>query len=893
MKKLALLMASVALLVLSAQAGMDLGAQCLRAVKAPPSPDSPEYRKYAPDRTVQILHLAVDVTPDFQQHTIQAKAVLRFKPIAKPTQEIRLDAIDLDVSSLTATAEVQCWQLTDEGIIVTFARPIDPEREVLVTVVYSAEPTSGLYFRTPDMGYKPGDSHLFSQGEEIEARHWYPCLDSPNQMFTSEVTCRVPEGMTVISNGRLVSQRLDPATGLTAFHWKQDKPHANYLISLVAGYFKKLEDTCHGVPLAFFTPPSEIAQAASSFRDTKDMVAFFEEDIGVPYPWDKYYQVCVNDFVAGGMENTSATTLTDGTLFTDATENIRSSEGLVAHELAHQWFGDLVTCKDWSHTWLNESFATYYETLYAGHKHGRDALLYELYGRARQITGISDDRKPIVRRTYDSPGEMFGYLSYPKGSWVLHMLRAQLGEDLFRRCIKAYLERHKFGNVVTEDLRSVLEELSGRSFDQFFDQWLYHGRFPELEIGYSWDEVSKLARVSIAQKQQIDADVLLFNFPLTVRFKGGFGTLDRTVQVAKRQEDFYFALPSPPDLVRVDPEYTLLAKINFHVPQPMLALQLADRSDTIGRLLAVEQLGARKDKESIGKLRQALNEDPFYGVRIEASRALRSMHTDDSLGALLASTSQPDARVRLEVTEDIGGFYGEQSFDYACRLLERENNPAIQAAAICGIGGYAKPSIHQAILKFLNSQSYRNELADAAISACELQDDSAYLAPVLQTLTNRGPEFTSHGFAKGLRTAAYLARNETDKKAVREFLAARLDDKRIVVRLAAIEALGTLRDPKAIASLQKFATASRSSPQRATADRALSELRSVRKPADDFKNLRQEVLDLQQQNRDLRKDLDDLRKKFEAAAQAQPAEQSPKPPTKPTAAKLKAPKPDR
>ena len=181
--------------------------------------------------------------------------------------------------------------------------------------------------------------------------------------------------MTVLSNGRLVSEEKDPATGLVAVHWSQEKPHANYLITLVAGYFKKIEDKHNDVPLAFYTPPSELQEAAGSFRDTKDIMAFFEEEIGVPYPWPKYDQVCVNDFVAGGMENTSCTTLTDNTLFTEATENIRDSEGLVSHEMAHQWFGDLVTCKDWSDIWLNEGFATYYETLYAGHKNGRDSML--------------------------------------------------------------------------------------------------------------------------------------------------------------------------------------------------------------------------------------------------------------------------------------------------------------------------------------------------------------------------------------------------------------------------------------------------------------------------------------------------------------------------------------
>src|ERR1051325_757011 len=196
--------------------------------------DSPDHRKYAPDREIDILHLALDVTPDFKQRTIAGKATLKFKTIAKPFQELKLDAVDLVVESLTATEKTLGYQVTDKQILVTFEQPIPPDKEASVTITYHAEPTSGLYFRTPEMGYKEGDTHLFSQGEEIEARHWYPCFDSPNEKLTSEVICHVPEGMTVVSNGRKVAEEKD-ANGLIAVRWLQDKPHANYLISLVAG----------------------------------------------------------------------------------------------------------------------------------------------------------------------------------------------------------------------------------------------------------------------------------------------------------------------------------------------------------------------------------------------------------------------------------------------------------------------------------------------------------------------------------------------------------------------------------------------------------------------------------------------------------------------------------
>jgi aminopeptidase N len=848
----------------------DANIECVKSENFLAPPDAAGQLNYAPDKEVAVLHFALDVTPDFKERTVAGTAVWNFKPMAKPVQEIKLDAVGLKVESVTATEKIQAYQATEDHLIITFADPIPADKEASVTIKYHAEPDLGLYFRTPEMGYKEGDTHCFSQGEEIEARHWYPCFDSPNEKFTSEVTCHVPDGMTAVSNGRLVSQEKDAATGLTAFHWSQEQPHANYLITLCAGYFKILEGKHKDVPLAYLTPPSEFAEAESSFRETDGIMDFFEHEIGVPFPWAKYDQICVNDFVAGGMENTSATTLTDSTLFRDDTETLRDSQSLESHEMAHQWFGDLVTCKDWSHIWLNEGFATYYQILFNGHRNGRDAMLYDLYGNARRILQETNDVNPIVRRDYGDPSEMFGYLAYQKGAWVLHMLRSQLGEDLYRRCIKTYLERHRYGNVTTEDLRAVIEELSGRSYDQFFNQWVYHAHYPELAVDYSWDERTKLAKISVRQTQDLSEKVLLFDFPLTIRFKGKFGTADRVVEMKEPADDFYFPLDSAPEIVRVDPDYTLLAKIDFDLPDEMLFAQLADQSDMVGRLLAIEKLSERHDKETVAKLKTTLNNDSFYGVRVEAAKALRTIHTDEALAALLDSGKQPDARARRAVVMEAGGFFRDTARDFTLKVLADEKNPGVESAAIQSLGVYETPMVHDLLVKFLNSESYREELAGAAIFAIRTQGDPAYIAPLMTTLSNRQAELPSRTFSLGLGTLASLAHNEEKKDAVREFLIAQVNSKKQTVQRAAITALGTLGDPQAVAVLTTFATASEDSPLRAAAEQAIIAVRTNRKPADDLKNLRTEVMDLQKSNRGLRKDVDDLKKKIEALGSDSP-----------------------
>ncbi|MGY8770530.1 MAG: M1 family metallopeptidase [Pirellulales bacterium] len=542
-------------------------------------------RRYAPIRHVDIQHIRLEVTPDFKQQTISVKTWIRFTPLREPAKQLELDAVDLTIDSITGSSKIEEFSSTKKDLTIKFAKPLPVGEEAWVEISHRCQPTGGFYFRTKEMGYDEKDTHCWTQGESHYARQWFPCFDYPNEKSTTEVICHVPEKMTVLSNGKLLSETVDNKTGLKTVHWLQDKPHVNYLICIVAGYLEKLEAQHRDIPLAYYTQPSLIEHAANSFQDTQQIMAFFEKEIGVNYPWHKYYQVTIRDFMAGGMENTSLTTLTHRTIFSKATENIRSSRGLDAHEMAHQWFGDLVTCKDWSHLWLNEGFATFYTHLYEGHKFGNDAKLYGLYRDASgRILSSGNDKKPIVWKDYSNAGEQFDYRAYPKGSWVLHMLRSQLGEDLYRQCIKTYLQKHQLTSVVTEDLNKTLEQVSGRSFDQFFDQWVYHARHPDFKVTYKWLPNEKLARVTVSQTHKVDNDVLLFSVPVTLRFRVGQKYMDHEVLVNAKEHEFFIPLASKPDNVRFDPEYTILANVSFDKPEEMFVAQLADANDMMGRI---------------------------------------------------------------------------------------------------------------------------------------------------------------------------------------------------------------------------------------------------------------------------------------------------------------------
>jgi len=819
-------------------------------------------RKYARDREIDVRHVRLELDPDFSQKSLIGVATLTFSPIARPLRELRLDSVGLRISKVEASAPVEAWSSGKTALTITFAQSLPVDGEAWVKVSYEAEPKDGWYYRTEAMGYPAGDDHFWTQGEPECHRYWFPGYDYPNERFTSEVLCRVPSGMTVLSNGRLAEERVEGDR--TLFHWRQESEHVNYLISVVGGYFRKMEAKHGDLPLAFLTTPSEFPVAENSFRDTGAILAFLDGEIGVRYPWAKYYSVCVADFVAGGMENTSVTTLTNSTLFSAESGNVRTSHRLDAHEATHQWFGDLLTCKDWSHLWLNEGFATYYTHLYDEHKSGTDEMLYQLYRDAQGILENGDE-KPIVWRGYEDPMEQFDYRVYPKGAWVLHMIRSQVGPELFRRCIRTYVERNRNRNVVTQDLVDVLEELTGRSWDEFFDQWVYHGGEPAIQASYAWDQTKGQAKVTIKQTQKLSDAVLLFDFPFPVRFVDQAGvTHDFTIRVHDTREDFFFDLPSQPKLVRLDPRMTVLAKVDFVPADPLLFVQLGEPSDLHGRLLAAKALGERSDGKSVSLLKGRVQGDPFYGMRIEAIRALAKMHTGEALAALLESSTQDDDRVRQAVVRAVGGFYTESAQAKLKEVVAKERNPEIVAEALSALGKFPGEEVRTVLLDSLKRESYRQKISVAAIEALRDRAEPEAASLLLAHLQAKGTSFTSMDLGRAWNALAYLAR-ESDaagREPVRLYLADQVDHPKETLRRSSIAALGTLEDERSVGLLRALAQSGASDePETKAAEAALKRIQAERAQAQEVEDLRKEVLSLQKDVRRLSEGMDELRKK--------------------------------
>ncbi len=759
-------------------------------------------RKYARDRLVDIKYLTLNVTPDFKARTVKGVVTLTFSPIAEPLRTLSLDSVDLVIDGVSADgAEVADHQVTEEQLLVHFRDPVAPGGEATVTVSYHGQPDNGLHFRTPEMGYPAGDTQVWSQGEAENHRFWFPCYDYPNERFPTEMTCHVPEGMEVVSNGTLLSRTPGP-DGLTAWHWRQEQPHVNYLIAMAAGYFSKLEAKAGNVPLALLVPPSEKDQAETAFRDTAAIMTFFQKEIGVPFPWDKYYQVYCHDFVAGGMENTSCSFMAAGLLFPKEAGKLDSLHWLDAHEMAHQWFGDLLTCRDWAHLWLNEGFASYYTLLYDEEKNGREGFLAGLHKAADRVLEAAD-RRPVVWRDYGEPMQQFDNRAYPKGAWVLHMLRSQLGKELYQKVIRLYIERHRNGIVTTQDLQDIVAEVSGRSFDQFFDQWLHHGGFPELKAEYAWDADRRQARLTVRQTQKTDQDVPLFRFPLPVRFtlpgEGQTVTKDFTVTVSKAEESFYFDLPAQPETVRPDPDLTVLAKWDFSPPPDLLKAQL--KADFESRWQAVGALAEKKDDASVKQLEETAAGDSHYLIRIQAVRALAKSGTPAARAALIAQLRQTDEEVREEAVRAVSKIWHPDTYAALIALAGEERNPFIIAGITAAFASWPEHDV----LPLLKTASYHGKIAAAAITALRGQNRSAAAPELREWLAASGNTLQMKDFGSALETLAFLSRESKDP-AVQPFLAGYLTDSREAVRTAAARALGELGDPRSLPVLRGLAT---------------------------------------------------------------------------------------
>jgi len=797
---------------------------------------------YSRDRVVDVRHIRIEIAVDVKNKSVSGTTRLVMRPFTDGVSVVELDAVELKVAKVESAGKPLRFDNTGEKLIVRFPRPLAYERDVTIDITYSAQPRRGLYFTAPDKFDRKKHREVWSQGQDEDNRHWFPCFDYPCEKATSELIATVPGKWFCLSNGRLLARHRNK-DGTATFHWKQEVPHVSYLITLCAGDYEEVSGQWDGIPVNYYVPPGRKADGARSFGRTPEMVKFYSELIGVRYPYAKYAQITAADFIFGGMENTSATTQTERTLHDARAHLDFSSEPLVAHELVHSWYGNLLTCRDWSHGWLNESFATYFDNLWYRHALGEDEFRYEQYGDLQRylIEDATSYRRPIFTNVYRAPIDMFDRHLYQKGGCVLNLLRNILGDRLFFKAIKLYTQRHREQTVVTQDLLEALEDATGRNFDWFFEQWIFKGGHPEFEVSCAWDEKTSSVALTVQQKQTPDEMTSIFRLPLKVRFVGHGYDETRAFELREANHVFHIPLSERPRWVAFDPANSIPKTLELKFDEDQLAAQLREDDDAMGRVYAAQALGKKGTNGAIEALGEVLLKDKFWGVQAECAAALAKVQTTAALSKLEAVTRLSHPKARRAVARALGEFRDERAFKALLPLAKRDASYHVEAEAAQALGRTRTARAWSQVLGATSRPSYLECIRAGALAGL-VDLDPARALPVLEKFAQTGQPEHARNAALGL--LGRTAREANDARAisrVRQLLERALLDGFFLDRFAAMRGLRDLRDPAAIAVLTRFKESALDQRLTRHAEDTIAALRDVAGVPPEVKALREEL----------------------------------------------------
>lgn len=520
-------------------------------------------------RTFDVQHYILRVSFDRDRKILFGDTTIQLKPLKNDFKSIELDAADLEFESvkLENSNKDLTYRLGGEKIYITLDKAYAPEDLISVRLKYSTKPRKGVYF--VDAIEKDGKisraAQVWSQGEAEESHFWFPGYDFPDDKATSEEFITVAKGETAIGNGELL-ETIENADGTKTFHYKILVPHSSYLTSFVVGTYTKVPDTYKNIALGYYVYSDKTALAQSAYGKTKEMMRVYEQLTGIDFPYNKYDQTMVAQFQFGGMENITATTMADSEIiFADFEFGKNVVEDLVSHELAHSWFGNLVTCKNWSELWLNEGFATFMEAAYREKIYGREDYLRKIKEDADAfiIADARSRKRPPLFNPQAEPITLFDEpeFIYQKGGAVIHTLRETVGTENFWKAINLYLNRYKFQNVESPDLQKAMEETSAMNLDWFFSQWVYGAGYPKLNVKRTYNATTKTLTLTVTQTQKLDKTTpSAFILPLDVEITTAKGVKTEKIEVKKRLETFSIKLDGKPREVVIDKDLKIPLK---------------------------------------------------------------------------------------------------------------------------------------------------------------------------------------------------------------------------------------------------------------------------------------------------------------------------------------------
>jgi len=708
--------------------------------------------QYIPPHDYDQRNIKLDLRFDFGKEQAIGTETITLAPTVQDLKRVELDAAYMvfeNVKLAKGTPLTFNYDDKKERLSINLDRAYRPAEEITIVIAYhtiKAPPErlaliggGGLNFILPRADDPTRPKQAWTQGE-AEANHfWFACFDHPHDFVTTEIVGTVEKPLSVISNGKLVSTK-ENSDGTRTFDWKMDAPHATYLTSVVVGEYKAVTGEYAGIPVVTNVYPNELAEGTVTAARLPEMVKFFSEKTGLKYPYAKYAQTMARDF-GGGMENISATTQTDNMIHDARTELDLTSDGLQAHELAHQWFGDYLTCRSWSDIWLNESFATYFQAMWDEHHLGHDDFLYsDVKSNQDQYFSVWNrgQRRPIVTKNYANPDAVFDTYAYPRGGAVLHMLRTFLGEDNWWRSLNHYLTKYAHQPVETAQLRIAIEETTGQPMDWFFDEWLYKMGHPIFRVTQNYDAAKKELTLNVRQEQKPDPEwqypqVTFFQTPVDIEIGTATNTRVERVQIASKEEQsFKLTVDSEPLLIGFDYQGTLIKEVIFDKTTMQLLYQLKNDKDVLGRIWALSQLTARmKDDKTATADRDAIRNgiaavasaDQFWGTRFEAVAALDARlgapeavsGSKETKDALLAATKDKDARVRARAVTALAATKDATCANTYSRLLNDQSYGVIRAAA-SALGQTKNTDAYDALIKLIDQPSWRDNIRASGLN---------------------------------------------------------------------------------------------------------------------------------------------------------------------------------
>ncbi len=739
----------------------------------------------------------IRISFDFAKGKIFAQTTSVVYPKADGLTQVPFDSVDLRYKSLSVNGHSARFSVTANKLLVALDHPAMASDKLTIVASYEARPSRGIYFIRPDAAYPHLQPEIWSQGEAEDNRRWYPTWDEPNEKSPSEIIATVPRGWTVIANGSLVNTTLTPTSA--TFDWREIHQHSTYLTAFSAGPYVEVRDFLGSLPVNYYVSKADAPYARLCFGRTPAMIAFFQQKIGVPFPWEKYAQTTVERFTAGGMENASATTQTEFAIHPPAYDLVQPCDGLVSHELSHQWWGDDVTTTDWPNIWINEGFATYFEELWAQHHFGEDRFTYERY-HDQQAYFKETQRywRPIVEYRYGEAGDSFDASGYPRPGEVLHMLRYMLGEEAFWKALHAYLTAYQYQLADTRQFEAAVEKSSAKNLRWFFDQWFYQASYPHYVVRRHYDKKSHTLIIDVRQHNH---NGVLFRMPVKIAITSGQATRVVEAQIAARHQVITVrGVTGAPLMVLFDAGNNLLRKLDFEKPVSELAYQATHAPSVADRLWAVERLGAaQKTYRAAARaaVREVVLHDRFYGVRADALDAAGAL--DDAQTVRLA-LHDSDPRVQIAAGNEV------QNLDHPnfpgliadLRSLTHGNDALVAGAACDGLGATKARGAKAELMAALHRHTFREVIARGALAGL------GHLGELSSVGT-----FESHakyGVDEAERPDAISALGAIGKKhpgAVLGFLEnLALNDPYFRARRAAVAALGKMGSPKALAALR-------------------------------------------------------------------------------------------